>query len=444
MTDRINTRELVLDILLAVIRDKEYSHTVINGVLDKYSYLPKQERAFITRLSEGTLEHLIELDYIIDGFSKTKVSKMKPVIRCILRMGVYQLKYMDSVPNSAACNEAVKLAQKRGFKGLKGFVNGVMRNISRNLDQFRMPEEETEPGKYLSVCFSLPSWLADKWILDYGYEQTKEMARAFMEPSRTVIRTNLLLTTPGELKKLLEGENVTVKPHPELEEAFVISGYDSLQSLRTFQEGLFYVQDTASMTAARQLEAPKGAFVIDVCAAPGGKSIHMAEKLEGTGMVEARDLTDSKVELIKENIRRCRLENIRARRMDATIKDEASVGKADIVIADLPCSGLGVIGRKPDIRYRITPEDIRELAGLQRRILGVVQSYVKPGGLLLYSTCTVSREENQENAEWFEAQYPEFVLEDARQLFPKAGIQDGFYTARFRKVKEWKKQTSSH
>ena len=242
MTDRINTRELVLDILLAVIRDKEYSHTVINGVLDKYSYLPKQERAFITRLSEGTLEHLIELDYIIDGFSKTKVSKMKPVIRCILRMGVYQLKYMDSVPNSAACNEAVKLAQKRGFKGLKGFVNGVMRNISRNLDQFRMPEEETEPGKYLSVCFSLPSWLADKWILDYGYEQTKEMARAFMEPSRTVIRTNLLLTTPGELKKLLEGENVAVEPHPELEEAFVISGYDSLQSLRTFQEGLFYVQ----------------------------------------------------------------------------------------------------------------------------------------------------------------------------------------------------------
>lgn len=444
MTDSVNTRELVLDILLAVTRDKEYSHIVINGVLDKYCYLSKQERAFIMRLSEGTLEHLIELDYVIDQFSSTKAGKMKPVIRNILRMGVYQLRYMDSVPNSAACNEAVKLAQRKGFKGLKGFVNGVMRNISRNLDHIHMPQEETDPENYLSVCYSLPLWLVKKWIRDYGFEQTKEMARAFMEPSRTVIRTNLFLTTPGELEKLLESENVTVEAHPDMDDAFIISGYDSLKSLRTFREGLFYVQDTASMTVGRQLDAPMGAFVIDVCAAPGGKSIHMAEKLEGTGMVEARDLTDGKVELIEENIRRCRLENIRARRMDASVQDEASVEKADVVIADLPCSGLGVIGRKPDIRYRIDEKQIQELAGLQRKILSVVQSYVKPGGLLLYSTCTVSVEENQENTAWFEKQYPEFVLEDSGQLFPKAGIRDGFYTARFRKVKEWKKQTSSH
>lgn len=433
MSNKVNTRELILDILLSITRDGEYSHIAIGEVLDKYRWLPKQDRAFIKRVSEGTLEHMIELDYIIDQFSKTKVRKMKPAIRCILRMGVYQLKYMNSVPARAACSESVRLAQQKGFFGLKGFVNGVMRSISRGLDQVQMPDREKDVRGYLSVCYSLPYWLTDLWIRTYGVEKTEQMAQAFMEPAPTTIRTNLRLITPEKLKKQLEEEGVCVRPYRDRTDAFQISGYDALDALETFEQGLFYVQDGAAMTAVQNADLKEGAYVIDVCAAPGGKSIQAAQMLQGTGMVEARDLTDYKVGLIEDNMERCQVENMRARRQDASVRDTESEGKADVVIADLPCSGLGVLGRKPDIRYRVTQEDIHSLAALQRKILDTVHTYVKPGGQLLYSTCTVCPEENGENTAWFIQTHPDFYLESEQQIFPEAGICDGFYTAVFRK-----------
>ncbi len=433
MTDGVNTRELVLEILLEVTGEQEFSHIAIRNVLDKYSYLSRQERAFIKRLSEGTIERMIELDYLIDQISKTKVSKMKPVIRNILRMGTYQLKYMDRVPRRAACNEAVKLAVRKGFSGLKGFVNGVMRNLSRRIDEISLPDEKTQREKWLSVKFSMPEWLVSDWVKTYGYDRSKEMFQAFLEPSVTSIRTNLLRITPEELRDRLESEGVTVRENPKVSYGFFLSDYDSLGTLKTFAEGLFYVQDTASMLAVEQADVKPGAYVIDVCAAPGGKSVHMAEKLGGTGMVEARDLTDYKVQMMEENIERMQLSNMRAVCRDARVSDPASVEQADVVLADLPCSGLGVIGRKPDIKYRMTPEKIRELAALQREILGVVQQYVKPGGLLLYSTCTVSDLENRENARWFEERFPHFQLEAMEQTFPERWCTDGFFTARFRK-----------
>lgn len=435
MSDSVNTRELILDILMEVTEHQGYSHIILRDVLDKYAYLSRQERAFIARISEGTLERMLEMDMILNQFSKTKVKKMKPVIRNILRMSVYQIKYMDSVPDSASCNEAVKLAVRRGLGGLKGFVNGVLRNISRNKDQIRYPLEEKEPEEYLSVTCSVPLWIVQQWTQEYGYDRTKQMCQSFLESAPLSIRTNLQQTTPQHLKEKLEKEGVSVEENPEFSYAFFISGYDRLDALEAFREGLFSVQDMASMYVAEAADVQPGAYVIDVCAAPGGKSMHLAEKLQGTGMVEARDLTEYKVDLMEENIARCQLKNMKAVQWDATMKDADSVEKADVVIADLPCSGLGVMGRKPDIRYRVTPEDVQALAALQRKILSVVQEYVKPGGTLVYSTCTVTRAENDGNVQWFGEQYPEFQFENMRQLYPGEGRHDGFFIAK------WKKQT---
>lgn len=426
---KVNTRDLVVEILLLVTRDGQYSHIALNQVLEKYQYLDKSDRAFITRVTEGTLERMIELDYITDQFSKVKVKKMKPVIRAIVRSAVYQLKYMDSVPDSAVCNEAVKLAVSRGFGGLRGFVNGVLRSIARNLDSVQYPPEGTK--EYLSVRYSMPPWILEQWLAWYTPEQVEQMLRNFLEEKPTSIRCNLHQISREDLKRKLAGEGVKAEEVPELPCALLISGYDYLGALPSFQEGDFQVQDISSMLVAERANPREGDYIIDVCAAPGGKALHLADKLRGTGMVQARDISDYKVGLIWDNIRRAGMENIEAVRWDATVLDEESVEKADIVIADLPCSGLGVLGRKSDLKYRMTREGEKELAALQRQILSQVWRYVKPGGKLVYSTCTINREENEENAAWFQAEYPEFRLVSEEQILPGQQAGDGFYIAVF-------------
>ena len=408
MTKGMDMRELALGVLLEVSAGEEYSHIALRNVLDKYQYLEKNSRAFITRLSEGTLERMIELDHIIDQFSKVPVRKQKPVIRNILRMGVYQLKYMDTVPASAACNEAVKLAERKGFRSLKGFVNGVLRNISRNMENIKMPKREDGEILYLSVSYSMPEWIVKVWEKDYGISKTEEMLQALLSEPELSIRVNEGKITPGDLKTRLETEGVTVRQNETLPYAFFISGFDHLRALPSFEEGLFYVQDESSMRVAE------------------------------LGHVEARDLTPYKVGLIEENIRRCETKNMSAVCMDARIRDEASVQKADIVIADLPCSGLGVIQKKKDIKYKMTPEKQKDLVVLQREILSVVHAYTKPGGTLIYSTCTVNREENEENVAWFLREHPEFGLVSMEQILPQAGRCDGFFLAKLKRKNEQK------
>lgn len=425
MSDSVNTRELVLQMLIEINEKHQYSHLVLRDVLSKYQYLSKQERAFITRLTEGTVEHLIELDYIIDAFSKTKVRKMKPLIRNLMRMGVYQIKYMDSIPDSAVCNESVKLAKRHKFGQLSGFVNGVLRNIARNMADMEMPED-------LSIKYSMPQWIVDKWIEDYGQSKTEEILKGFMEERPISIRTNLTRIRPQQLKKKLTEEGVTVGDLP-LEYAFVISGFDYLEALDSFAQGLFYVQDVSSMMVAEWAKVSEGDYVIDVCAAPGGKSTHVAEKLGGTGMVEARDLTEYKVSLIEDNISRHELTNMKAVCMDATVFDQESVDKADVLICDLPCSGLGVLAKKTDIRYKMSKEQQEALVQLQRDILSAVHSYVKPGGTLVYSTCTININENEGNVSWILEQYPEFELVEQKQLFPGEISNDGFFLAKLKK-----------
>lgn len=426
----VNVRELVLDILMEVNEKEQYSHLVIRDVLNKYQYLEKQERAFLTRLAEGTIEHMLEMDFIINSFSKVKVKKMKPLIRNLLRMSVYQMKYMDAIPDAAVCNEAVKLAKKRGFGQLRGFVNGVLRNIARELSHLQYPDEKLEPVRFLEVKYSVPVWIAEQWIRDYGFEKARKICESFLVERPITIRTNLLRIQPAELKARLEKEGVMVKEVPALSYAFEISGFDYLQSLESFEDGLFYVQDISSMMVAEVAAPEEGSYIIDVCAAPGGKSSHLAEKMQGTGTVEARDLTEYKVSLIEQNIERHGLENMNAVQMDATVLDEASVGKADVLVCDLPCSGLGVMGKKTDIRYKMTAEKQQDLVQLQREILSTVHVYVKTGGTLVYSTCTIHKGENEGNVEWFLKEHPEFDLISMEQMLPGETYHDGFFIAK--------------
>lgn len=451
MTKAISERELVLGILLEVTRDGEYSHIALRNVLSKYQYLDKKERAFITRVTEGTLERMIEIDYIINQFSKVKVNKMKPVIRNIIRSAVYQLKYMDSVPNSAACNEAVKLATKKGFASLKGFVNGVLRNIERNLDTITYPDE-ADVVAYLSVKYSMPEWILRQWMKVYSRETIEKMLQDFLKEKATTIRCNQNQMTVEALMESLRKEEVCVGQHPYLPYALQISSYNYLGKLESFQNGAFHVQDISSMLVTHIAQPKDGDVVIDVCAAPGGKSLHMAEMLRGTGHVEARDLTEYKVNLIWENIMRSGMQNIEAVRWDATVLDEASVEKADIVVADLPCSGLGVLGKKTDLKYKMTERTQDELVTLQREILSQVKEYVKSDGTLIYSTCTIHQEENMGNVHWFLEENKDFELvsikellceelkeyvieEGCLQLLPGVHESDGFFIAKFKKVK---------
>lgn len=315
-----------------------------------------------------------------------------------------------------------KACEKAWVSGLSGFVNGVLRSVARGWREVRFPN--------LSVTYSMPEWIVDIWTENYGEEKTRQILEGLTAENRLTIRTNLSAVTPEELVNKLKSEGVTVHAVPELPYAFEISGLDYLAGLKSFKEGLFYVQDVSSMLVAETAAPKKNDYVIDVCAAPGGKSTHMAELLQGSGMVEARDLTEYKVDLIRENIARHGLSNMKAVQMDATVDDPDSHQKADVLVCDLPCSGLGVMGKKTDIRYKMTKEKAAELAKLQRQILSVVWDYVRPGGTLVYSTCTIHRSENEDNTAWFLKEHPEFSLEFQRQIFPGEAGSDGFFLAK--------------
>ena len=451
MTSIVNTREIILGALMEITEEEQYCHIVLRDVLTKYQYLEKRDRAFISRVVEGTMENMIQIDYILEQFSTVKVQNMKPVIRNILRMSVYQMQYMDGVPHSAVANEAVKLTQKKGFYTLKGFVNGVLRAVDRGMEEVSFPDAERTPRRYLSVRYSMPEWILQKWLAQFDFEVVEKICRGLWQEGRTCIRCNLSRAPKKTIIEKLRAQNITVKEVPYLPYALEISDYNYLQAITAFKEGLFQVQDVSSMLVA-EVAAPKwGDYCIDVCAAPGGKSLHLSDKLNGSGYVEARDLTDIKVSLMQENLERTGRINMTAVRQDATVFDGASVEKADILLADLPCSGLGVIGRKPDIKYKMTEAKQQELVKLQRKILDTVWSYVKVGGTLIYSTCTIGADENQYNVKWFLENYP-FRLEsidpylcDALksrttkagylQLLPGIHGTDGFFLARFKRVK---------
>ena len=430
-----NTRELILDMLMEILERGTYSHLLIRDVLDKYNYLDVRDRAFIKRVTEGTLERLTEIDYHLNQYSRVPVSKMKPLIRSLLRMSAFQLLYMDGVPDRAVCNEAVKLAGKRGFRGLSGFVNGVLRNLARNRDRLSLPDKETDRTRYLSVRYSMPEWLVEHWLVSCGEELTYDILEGLLKPRPLTVRLREDISQEQKKKWLsaLGEKSVKVEEHPYLSCAYRLWNTEGVRNLPGYEEGWFTVQDVSSMLVAeasgigRSLKDTgpgQELLVVDVCASPGGKAMHMAEKLAGHGKVIARDISEYKVSLMRDNIRRMGYQNLETQVCDAGQRDEELIERADVVLADLPCSGLGVIGRKRDIKYRITGERLAELVILQRQLLGVVWQYVKPGGVLLYSTCTINPEENERMVEWFTENFP-FVPEDMGPFLPEALKEEG-------------------
>lgn len=392
------SRELALDILIEILEKGGFSHVVLRQALSKYQYLEKQDRALITRIVDGTVEYCIQLDYVIDRFSKTKTKKMKPLIRTVLRMSAYQILYMDRIPDSAVCNEAVKLVEKRRFQGLKGFVNGVLRTISREKDNLVFPDD--------SIRYAMPDWMIRMWNRSYGPEITKTILESFLRERPLSVRCNIRQADRSTIVESLEKQGVVVRDSGYLDSVLFLECIDHLEALEAFQKGWISVQDVSSGLTALAAQIQPGEEILDVCGAPGGKALHAAELLAGTGHVTVRDLSEYKASMIQENIDRMGFTNIHAEVWDALELDETWIEKADLVIADLPCSGLGIIGKKPDIKLRMTPEAAEELAALQRDILDVVWRYVKPGGRLVYSTCTIDRKENEENLAWFLENHP--------------------------------------
>ncbi|MBR1815798.1 MAG: 16S rRNA (cytosine(967)-C(5))-methyltransferase RsmB [Lachnospiraceae bacterium] len=437
----IDTRDIVLSILMDIEESNTFSNIALNKALSKNQFTEKNERAFITRLSEGVVETRLKLDYIINQFSKTKINKCKPMIRCILRMGVYQMIFMDGVPDSAACNEAVKLAKKHNFSGLSGFVNGVLRSISRNKDNITYPSREENTDEYLSIEYSMPKDLV-KRIKEYYPDKYMDILEGTFEKRSTTIRVNETLIKKDELKRLLEDEGINVKYGYYDDKALLIKDYDFIRKIVGYKKGYFTVQDESSMCAVREafdnIDIIDNDFTaIDVCAAPGGKTTAALEYMNGRGRIYSLDISEEKLELIEENTDRLGFDNAVIACHDATegfetlemySKENLDRG-VDLIIADLPCSGLGIMGRKNDIKYHVTKEQTEDLSRLQKDILDNICKYIKYNGILLYSTCTIVPEENEEVVEYFLDRHKDYTLINKRLFLQGIDKCDGFFYA---------------
>ena len=430
-------RETALDLLLKYEKSGEKLNSVIQDVFLTGDYPDKKDRAFIKKLSEGTVERRITLDYVIDRFSNVETGRMKPLIRIVLRMGAYQLLFMDAVPPHAVCSESVRLVKKRHMSGLSGFVNAVLRRIAG--EGF-----DIESIKEPHIKYSCPEWIFKKLEDDYGEEKAVDIIRSFAEPQSVYIRTNLTRIKPDELEKRLREKGLEPSKVRNRPYAFSISGFGDLSSLAEFREGLFSVQDISSMSIGDEIreiiykDRPESFRILDLCAAPGGKSCHSAEILKvymdevkrGAFSVLSRDISEKKRLLIEDNKERLGLELIKTDVFDASGADIPDEDREsyDLVIADLPCSGLGVTGRKNDLKYRVQPEDIPVLKKLQRDMLKNADCSLKSGGYLIFSVCTVTREETAEQDSWIRENLGYRRVKE-RQILPGEGEGDGFYYA---------------
>jgi len=440
-----NVREIAFDTLL-MYEKGEQDKELLGKVLDKYSYLEKQERSFLTRLYEGSIERKITIDYILSAFSKVPVNKMKLPVRILLRMGVYQIMYMDSVPDSAACNETVKLARKRSLSNLSGFINGVLRNVARNKNEIAYPDINDNPARYYSIVYSCPEWITKLLCEEQGIDGAKTVLKNSVRTRPITGRVNI---SKCNLEEFLGKNQKIVEQSSLLPYAVSLHNIDKVTDIESFAEGDFSIQDIASMLVVHVSGLKDTDTVIDVCAAPGGKSLHAAD-IAVSGRVISCDISDSKLARIEENKARCGFDNISLLAADAGIANEELVEKADLLIADVPCSGLGVMGRKNDIKYNLKEEQMTQLPILQRKIIDNVITYIKPGGTLMYSTCTVHKAENIDNYRYlveekglepidFYDELPkqlrnESAKEGYLQLLGEGGLTDGFFIAKFKKA----------
>ncbi len=419
-----SARQVAFEALIKIHRDGAYSNLIVDSLLKENSDLDERDKAFVCNLVYGTLDRLILIDYNLGLYLNQPVRKLKPELHTILRMGTYQLLFMDKVPSRAAVNESVNLAKVNKSSFAASLVNAVLRRVADN--GIRLPDTSENNPDYLAIKYSCPEWLISLWIDSYGFDNAVALAEKALEAPPVVIRVNTTKITPDELIWKLAEEGVISEKTDIASDALIISNTGSVDELEAYKQGYFHAQDLASQLCCAALDPQEGETVFDLCSAPGGKAFTIAEKMKNTGVVRAFDIYQSRVELIKNGASRLGLSNVFSYLSDASIFNE-NYGLADRVLCDVPCSGLGIIRRKPEIRFK-NRSDIDNLPELQYRILCNATRYLKQGGRLVYSTCTLNPAENSEVCNKFLAEHPEFTAVDVLPDVPRFSTKEKFLT----------------
>lgn len=433
-------RQAAFEALLKVQRDSAYSNLAVDAILKENEHFDERDKAFVCNLVYGTLDRLILIDYNLGLYLNQPVRKLKPELHTILRLGAYQILFLDKVPSRAAVSESVNLAKVNKSAFAASLVNAVLRRVSDN--GLRLPEGDENSPQYLAIKYSCPEWLMAMWIDAYGLDNAVQLAEKALEAPSVVVRINTTKTNAEDLIWRLAEDGVVAEKSEKFPDSLILTNSGAVEELLAYQDGLFHAQDFASQLCCKALEAKEGDTVFDLCSAPGGKTFTIAEMMNNTGCVRAFDIYQSRVDLIKNGAKRLGLDNVYTYLSDATIFNE-NYGKADKVLCDVPCSGLGIIRRKPEIRFKKF-DDIDNLPDIQYSILCNAVDYLKEGGRLVYSTCTLNPKENQEVCNRFLAEHPDFtaveVLPEMKRykegekyltLMPHLHSTDGFFIAAF-------------
>lgn len=454
--NRNSARSLAQLALDRIEQDNAYANLILPKILNESGPdLDRREKALATELVYGTLRHLLTIDYILGRLLSRPFAGLKTSVKNVLRLALYQLLYLPEIPARAVCHSAVEQIKQSKFSGLASLVNGVLRSYLRNPDQIQFPDPDTEPAESLSLQYSHPQWLVKRWLAFFGKEVTLRILQAGNETPPYVWRINRRLTETTQVMAELAELGVESHPGLFLQEALCVKNLaEPLETLSLFQSGRIFIQDESAMLVAHLVHPKPGELILDLCAAPGGKSTHLAELMDDRGEIVSVDNHPHKIKLICDNANRLNLTIIQPVLGDARSFSLTEGRLADAVLVDAPCSGSGVLRRRVDARYRRRPEDIRELAAIQREILDRAADLVKPGGRLVYSTCTLEPEENQEQLDSFLGRHPEFEAVDFRDFLPETVIRyalnpdskwltilpqpgggDGFFMGRLRKKK---------
>ncbi len=413
-----NARKFTKYLLKDFFENSSYSNILLDNALMK-SGLSLQDKKFAANLFYGVIERKITLDAVINKYSKRPVEKLSSDVLQILRMAVYQILYMDSVPDRAAVFESVKLAKQSKNLSLGGYVNGVLRAFLR--DGKTIPKFDDKISN-LSVKYSCPEWLIEKWIGEYGEYLALDMLESSVVTPPVTARLNVLKKPAEEIVNDIRASGIEVKIRNEVNNCVELFNVGEISSLDLYTKGIFHIQDISSQICCEVLDPKPDEIVLDVCSAPGGKAFTISEIMNNQGRVIACDLHEQRVRLIESGAKRLGIDIIEAMTNDATLHSD-KIGIADKVLCDVPCSGLGVIRRKPEIKYK-NPTDFDNLKDIQKKILDVSSGYLKKGGVLVYSTCTLSRAENDDIIDWFLENHTDF---DKGSISRFSNISDGEY-----------------
>lgn len=412
-----NPRQVALEILLRIEKENSYADILLDRELSS-GMIQGPDRGLLTELVFGVLRRRGTLDHLIDSFSDRKTAKLERAVVMLLRLGLYQALFLDRVPVSAAVNETVKLAKVFAPRA-SGFVNAVLRRADRERDTIPWPDQAADPATFLAVRYSQPRWLVEQWLEQLGPAEAESLAAAMVEPPPLTIRVNSLKISREDFLARLAAEGVVARSTDYSPVGVHILSSVYPASLAGFQEGFFTVQDESSQLASLFLDPQPGNRVLDLCAAPGGKATHLAQLMENRGSLLAGDLDGRKLRRIEETAARLSVSIVETMRLDASRPLSALAGKKfDRILVDAPCAGLGVIRRNPEAKWRLTPADLSRLAQLQGSILRNAADHLEIGGVLVYSTCSTSREENEGVIDVFLSERQDFVVEDLRQVFP--------------------------